>query len=95
MRFCKASWPSGFVPAQDKQYLIGFAQLPDGATLDRTEDVIREMSTIALKKLTKCFGSFVAVRNVDLDVTAGEVGEIPGAALIESNMLDRRVGIAL
>ncbi|MBA4266612.1 MAG: multidrug efflux RND transporter permease subunit, partial [Comamonadaceae bacterium] len=29
--------PSGFVPAQDKQYLIGFAQLPDGATLDRTE----------------------------------------------------------
>src|SRR5262249_21377639 len=35
--------PSGFVPAQDKQYLIGFAQLPDGATLDRTEDVIRRM----------------------------------------------------
>src|SRR5690606_10080233 len=33
--------PSGFVPAQDKQYLIGFAQLPDGATLDRTDEVIR------------------------------------------------------
>ena len=32
------SVPSGFVPAQDKQYLIGFAQLPDGATLDRTDD---------------------------------------------------------
>ncbi len=28
--------PGGFVPAQDKQYLIGFAQLPDAATLDRT-----------------------------------------------------------
>ncbi|MGV8823330.1 efflux RND transporter permease subunit [Methylibium petroleiphilum] len=41
--------PSGFVPAQDKQYLIGFAQLPDGATLDRTEDVIRRMGDIALK----------------------------------------------
>jgi multidrug efflux pump len=41
--------PSGFVPGQDKQYLIGFAQLPDGATLDRTEDVIRRMSDIALK----------------------------------------------
>jgi hypothetical protein len=26
--------PGGFVPAQDKQYLVGFAQLPDGATLD-------------------------------------------------------------
>ena len=41
--------PGGFVPAQDKQYLIGFAQLPDGATLDRTEDVIRRMGEIALE----------------------------------------------
>jgi len=41
--------PSGFVPTQDKAYLISFAQLPDGATLDRTEAVIREMSDIALK----------------------------------------------
>ena len=38
--------PSGFVPAQDKQYLISFAQLPQGSTLDQTEKVIREMSTI-------------------------------------------------
>ncbi|HEV8313508.1 MAG TPA: multidrug efflux RND transporter permease subunit, partial [Burkholderiaceae bacterium] len=43
------SVPDGFVPAQDKQYLIGFAQLPDGATLDRTEDVIHRMSEIAMK----------------------------------------------
>jgi len=42
--------PSGFVPIQDKQYLVSFAQLPDGATLDRTESVIREMSAIALKE---------------------------------------------
>jgi multidrug efflux pump len=41
--------PGGFVPSQDKQYLVGFAQLPDGATLDRTENVIRRMSDIALK----------------------------------------------
>ena len=41
--------PSGFVPAQDKQYLIGFAQLPDGATLDRTEDVIQRMGEIMKK----------------------------------------------
>jgi len=41
--------PGGFVPSQDKQYLVGFAQLPDGATLDRTEEVIRRMSDIALQ----------------------------------------------
>jgi multidrug efflux pump len=42
--------PGGFVPGQDKQYLVGFAQLPDGATLDRTEDVIRRMGEIALRE---------------------------------------------
>ncbi|MBW8890689.1 MAG: efflux RND transporter permease subunit, partial [Burkholderiales bacterium] len=41
--------PSGFVPAPDKQYLIGVAQLPAGASLDRTDEVIRRMSDIALK----------------------------------------------
>ncbi len=41
--------PTGFVPSQDKQYLVAFAQLPDGASLDRTEAVIRRMSDIGLK----------------------------------------------
>jgi multidrug efflux pump len=41
--------PTGFVPSQDKQYLVSFAQLPDAASLDRSEDVIRRMSEIALK----------------------------------------------
>ena len=41
--------PAGFVPAPDKQYLIGIAQLPAGASIDRTEAVIRQMSDIALK----------------------------------------------
>ncbi|MBC8130954.1 MAG: efflux RND transporter permease subunit, partial [Rhizobiaceae bacterium] len=41
--------PGGFVPPQDKQYLVGFTQLQDGASLDRTEEVIRKMTDIALK----------------------------------------------
>jgi len=41
--------PTGFVPTQDKQYLVSFAQLPDAASLDRTEGVIRRMGDIALK----------------------------------------------
>lgn len=40
--------PSGFVPAQDKYYLVGIAQLPTGASLDRTEAVVKKMSEIAL-----------------------------------------------
>ncbi|MGD0491659.1 MAG: multidrug efflux RND transporter permease subunit [Steroidobacteraceae bacterium] len=45
-----ARTPTGFVPPQDKQYLVSFAQLPDAATLDRTESVIRRMGEIALKQ---------------------------------------------
>jgi multidrug efflux pump len=41
--------PTGFVPQQDKLYLVSAVQLPDAATLDRTEAVIRRMSDIALK----------------------------------------------
>jgi multidrug efflux pump len=40
--------PGGFVPSQDKGYLVGFAQLPEAASLDRSEAVIRRMASIAL-----------------------------------------------
>jgi len=41
--------PAGFVPTQDKQYLVAFTQLPAAASLERTDAVIRRMSEIALK----------------------------------------------
>ena len=41
--------PKGFVPSQDKRYLVAIAQLPDAASLDRTESVVRRMADIALK----------------------------------------------
>ena len=40
--------PSGFIPSQDKQYLIAMVQLPDGASLDRTDEVLRKVTDIAL-----------------------------------------------
>jgi multidrug efflux pump len=40
--------PGGFIPTQDKLYLIGGVKLPEGASLARTDDVIRRMSEIAL-----------------------------------------------
>jgi hydrophobe/amphiphile efflux-1 (HAE1) family protein len=40
--------PSGFIPTQDKQYVIAFAQLPDGSSLDRTTEVMKKMSEIGL-----------------------------------------------
>jgi gold/copper resistance efflux pump len=40
--------PPGFVPMQDKYYLVGIAQLPNAASLDRTDAVVRQMTKIAL-----------------------------------------------
>jgi hydrophobe/amphiphile efflux-1 (HAE1) family protein len=41
--------PGGFIPSQDKQYLIAVAQLPPASSIDRTEAVVRRMSAIGLK----------------------------------------------
>jgi len=40
--------PTGFIPAQDKGYLIVAVQLPDGASLERTDAVMRRASEIIL-----------------------------------------------
>jgi multidrug efflux pump len=41
--------PGGFIPEQDKMYLIGFAKLPEGASLDRTQATVRQMAKLALE----------------------------------------------
>ncbi|WP_370235059.1 efflux RND transporter permease subunit [Brevundimonas sp.] len=38
--------PSGFIPEQDQGFLIGVVQLPPGASLDRTQDVMARASQI-------------------------------------------------
>ena len=43
-----AHTPTGFIPEQDQGYLISVVQLPPGATLDRTEKVVREGIDIIL-----------------------------------------------
>ncbi|WP_246797440.1 efflux RND transporter permease subunit [Burkholderia perseverans] len=41
--------PTGFIPEQDQGYLITVIQLPPGASLERTEKVVRQVTDIALK----------------------------------------------
>jgi hydrophobe/amphiphile efflux-1 (HAE1) family protein len=42
--------PGGFVPAQDKQYLVAVAQLPPASSLERTDAVTRRITQIGLKQ---------------------------------------------
>jgi multidrug efflux pump len=41
--------PMGFIPQQDKGYLVVNAQLPDGASLERSDEVVRHMTEMAMK----------------------------------------------
>jgi hydrophobe/amphiphile efflux-1 (HAE1) family protein len=41
--------PTGFIPTQDQGYLIAVAQLPDGASLQRTEAVRQQLSAAVRK----------------------------------------------
>jgi len=40
--------PGGFIPTQDKLYLMGGVKLPEGASIERTDAVLRRVSEIAL-----------------------------------------------
>ncbi|MFO7275798.1 MAG: multidrug efflux RND transporter permease subunit [Pseudomonadota bacterium] len=42
-----SSVPAGFIPQQDKLYLVGVVQLPPAASIDRTEEVVRRVGEIA------------------------------------------------
>lgn len=39
--------PTGFIPIEDQGYLLVAVQLPDGAALDRTQEVLKRVSDIA------------------------------------------------
>ncbi|MBR1213620.1 multidrug efflux RND transporter permease subunit [Bradyrhizobium sp. JYMT SZCCT0180] len=41
--------PTGFIPIEDQGYLLVAVQLPDGASLDRTQQVLTRVSDIASK----------------------------------------------
>ena len=43
------SVPGGFIPTQDKLYLIGGVKMPEGSSLARTDEVIRKMSEIGMQ----------------------------------------------
>src|SRR5690606_2837518 len=83
--------PKGFVPPQDKQYLIGFAQLPDGATLDRTEAVIRETGEIGLAEP----GVDAPVQFPGLSINGFTNGPGAGMVVLGLDSFEQRKGDAL
>ena len=66
--------PTGFIPEQDQGYLIVTAQLPDSASLARTDEVVQRLSAIAMEtpgvSHSVSFAGFSGATNVQNPNTA-------------------------
>jgi multidrug efflux pump len=71
--------PTGFIPEQDKGYLVVNAQLPDGASLERSDEVIRHMTDLALK--TEGVGHAISVPGYSI-LTGTNIPNVGGMFVI-------------
>jgi len=81
---------NGFVPSQDKGYLIAFAALPPGATLDRSEAVMRKIGDIALKES----GVIGAVQFPGLSINGFVNSPSSGITFIRLDDFEKRKGLS-
>src|SRR5207248_7103880 len=71
--------PTGFIPEQDKGYLVVNAQLPDGSSLERSDDVIARMTALALK--TEGVGHTISVPGYSI-LTGTNISNVGGMFVI-------------
>ena len=68
--------PSGFIPSQDKGYLLVNVQLPDSASLDRTNQVMRRVEEIAAKAAGVKHTVGIAGQSIVLGANAPNFGTV-------------------
>jgi multidrug efflux pump len=83
--------PGGFIPDQDKGYLVVNAQLPDGASLERTEAVIKEMTDIALHddEFKEAVGHAISVPGYSI-LTGTNISNVGGMFVILKPFEERK-----
>ena len=79
--------PKGFIPAQDKGYLLVNLQLPDSASLGRTREVVRQVEEVALKTPGVRHTVAIAGQSVLLNANAPNFGSL---YVMLDNFHDRR-----
>jgi hydrophobe/amphiphile efflux-1 (HAE1) family protein len=85
------SVPGGFIPDQDKQYIIAIAQLPPAATIDRTDEVIRKIGENGLKQP----GILHAVQFSGMSVNGFTPSSSAGIVFFALDDFDKRTGKGL
>jgi multidrug efflux pump len=71
--------PAGFIPEQDKGYLVVNAQLPDAASLERSDQVVKRMTELALK--TEGVGHAISVPGYSI-LTGTNIPNVGGMFVI-------------
>jgi multidrug efflux pump len=88
--------PTGFIPEQDKGYLVVNAQLQDGASLERTDAIIRKMSDIAFNdsELKEAIGHVIALPGYSI-LTGTNISNVGGMFVILKPFEERKGNRAL
>jgi multidrug efflux pump subunit AcrB len=68
--------PTGFIPAQDKGYLLVNVQLPDSASVERTQRMMGRIETIALETPGVAHTLGVAGQSLILNANAPNLGSL-------------------
>ncbi|MGK6324766.1 efflux RND transporter permease subunit [Sphingomonas sp. DT-51] len=95
--------PTGFIPSQDQSYLIAAIQLPPGASLQRTSEVMGEVNRIALANpATEHTVAFAGLDGATLTnapngatmfITLRKIGERPDANSVAAEIRQKLAAI--
>jgi multidrug efflux pump len=83
--------PGGFIPEQDKGYLVVNAQLPDGASLERSDEVVKKMTEIALhdEEFKEAIGHAISVPGYSI-LTGTNISNVGGMFVILKPFEERK-----
>jgi len=85
------SVPTGFIPEQDKGYLVVDCTLPEGASLQRTDPVVRELERLALE--TPGVGHVISVTGYSL-ISSVNQSNAGGMFVLLEPFAERRIDAA-
>jgi multidrug efflux pump len=83
--------PGGFIPEQDKGYLVVNAQLQEGASLERTDEVIRQMTDIAMhdEEFKESVGHAISVPGYSI-LTSTNISNVGGMFVVLKPFEERK-----
>ena len=83
--------PGGFIPEQDKGYLVVNAQLQDGASLERTDEIVRQMTDIAMhdEEFKESIGHAISVPGYSI-LTGTNISNVGGMFVILKPFEERK-----